>query len=463
MNFFYRLTLTKRRPIMIGLFLLAFIAGRPLAAMATENDRGNFQDILQASLIALWTGEEFSPELKQRQQTVKAMLSAGTVTKATLESMFEKTIPTLLNGHQTSRYVLNDISEPFNALFSPYLNWDAAKAIIWRVAASPIQANEPLLFKIASLAPPATPWLNVPATTVLPEIENMTDGKFLFKIYGGGVMGEDPDVLRQMGEGRLDSCGCTAVGVVAASPEASVLLLPGLFNNYDEVDYICKKFRKTLDRAFEKNGYILAALIDTGFYYWFSVNKVADLADIRKQSVAVWFGDIEKTLYQELGINPTPVSVPDTVAALNTGQISVNLAPAGWMLGMQAYQYSNYYIKPPICYSPGAVLISANTVDRLQKKLEVSKIYADNVLELLVSDVNAIEPEWNRQIRSYEEISLKAFESKCGMKVVTLPPEDQQAIQAAGKIVEQKLAGKLFPKELIDSIQKALADYRASR
>jgi len=461
MAFLDECSVNYRLRMLFCLTLMLVITGQPLMTAAADADRNIFQSILQDSLTVLWTGQKFSPELKQRQQTMKTMLTSGTVTKAELESMIEKTALSILDRYQTSRYILKAVPDRANALFSPHMDWEEIKTIVWRAASSAAQASDPILFKIGSLAPPGTPWLNVPETTVLPEIEKLTGGKFLFKIYGGGVMGEDTDVLRKMGEGQLDSCGCTALGVLEASPEASVLLLPGLFKNYDEVDYICKKFRKWLDQSFEKNGYILAGLIDTGYYYWFSINKVTSLEDIKELNTLSWFGSIESTFYQELGIAATPVAVPDTVSALSTGKGNVNMAPAAWMLGMQAYQYSNYYLKPPILYSPGAILISTKTVDKLQKQLELSETYAKNILELLVAEVNALEPEWNNQIRRYEEKSLKAFETKCGMKAVTFSPEDQQAIKRAGKAVQQKLAGSVFPKRLIDDIQKALTEYRA--
>jgi TRAP-type C4-dicarboxylate transport system substrate-binding protein len=237
--------------------------------------------------------------------------------------------------------------------------------------------------------------------------------------------------------------------------------LPGLFNNFEEVDYICEKFRKRIDEGFEKQGYILWALIDTGFFYMFSTNKATGLADLSKQKALTWFGIIETTLFKDLGINATPVAVPDIVSALNTGLAETNLAPAAWMLGMQAYQYSNYYLKPPLLYSPAAVIISARKKDRLQKQLNISATFADNIMEIYAAEWNAHEPEWKRQIRSYEEKSLKAFETKCGMKAVTFSPEDQQRMEKASKAVQQQLAGKVFPNDLINEIQKALAEYRA--
>lgn len=430
---------------------------------AADTDKNESYNIVSESFRAMWLGEDYSPELKQKQQVLKEVLKTGALDKAGLEAMLGQAILSILDQHKTSRYNLRQLPERVEALFSPVMTWPEVKKVLWGTAASPVQKGSPILLKVGTLAPPGTPWLSVPETITIPEIENLTDGNITIKIYGGGVMGEDVDILKKMDAGQLDSCGCTALGVLEASPAASVLLLPGLFNSYEEVDYICEKFRKRLDKAFEEKGYALWALIDTGTFYIFSRNKISGLGDIRRQKVITWFGVIETTLFQELKINATPVAVPEIVRDLNTGQAEINVAPAAWMLGMQAYQYSNYYLKQPLLYSPAAIIGSARTKDRLQKQLGVSAVFAFNLEEMLVSEFNALEPEWNRQIRKYEEKSLMAFETKCGMKAVTFSPEDQQLIEKANKAVRAKLAGKVFSEELMNDILKSLEEYRARR
>jgi len=275
-------------------------------------------------------------------------------------------------------------------------------------------------------------------------------------------MGEDADILRKIDVGQLDGCGCTAIGVLTASPETSALLLPTLFNNYEEVDYILEKFRKRLDKNFEEKGYILTSLIDTGFFYFFAKHRITGLEDIKKQKPCTWFGVVESTLFQELGINATPLAVPEAVASFSTGLVDTVMGPAAWFLGMQAYQYMNYYLKPPLIYSPAALIVSTHAKDRLQKQMGVSENFAFNVQEILVSELNAIEPEWKRQVRNYEAKCLEAFETKCGIKAMSFSPEDRQLIKKAGQNVQRKLAGKIFPEDLINDIRKALEEYRAS-
>ena len=449
------------RPLALFCLVMAVIAGGlPVTAAAAPTRRTEVQNILQESLEDLWTGQAFSPDLVQRQLTLKNMMANGEVNKTELAGMMEALFSDLMDHHKTTRYIVKNFPDRMNALFSPAMDWSVVKEIIWRAASSPI--GDSVLIRVGTMAPPGTPWLSVPEDMAFPEIERMSNGKIMTKIYGGGVMGEDTDVLKKMDERQLECCGCTALGVLAACPEASALLLPGLFKNYEEVDYIFEKFRQRLDKGFEDQGDILLALIDTGFFYMFSRNKTNGLDDIRKQKVITWFGTIERTLYDELGIDPVPVAVPDTVSALASGQADINVAPAAWMLGMQAYQYSNYYFKPPLVYSPAAVIVSGHIKDKIIENSGKSETFAHNLLEIMVYEWSTIEPEWKRQIRLYEEKSLKAFETKCGMKAVTFSAEDQQALEKANRGVQQKLAGKIFPKDLIEDMQKALAQYRAT-
>ena len=416
--------------------------------------------LIHESIKDLLTGRPFSPDLEKKQLVVRKMFEAGLITKPEAIAMVEGAMLPILEHHRTSRYILQEIPERVEALLAPYMTWEEVEAVAWKMGASLIPDGQQMVLTIGTLAPPGTPWINIPETVLLPRIAKLSDNKVVVKVYGGGVMGEDTEILDKMDAARLDGCGCTALGILKASPELSTLLMPGLFNNYDEVDYIYEKFEKKLDMAFEDKGYILVALLDTGDFYLFSKNKINSLADLKKQRALTWFGAPENALFEALGINATHVSVPEVVSALSMGQADTNLAPAAWMLGMQAYQYMSFYYNPPLLYSPTAVFVSGRTPDRVRKQTGMSANFAINVTEALVNEIRKLEPEWKEQIRSYEEKSLKAFETKCGIKAMTFSAEDQKIIKKANSIVEQKIAGRVFPENLLKEIKKALAEYR---
>lgn len=419
--------------------------------------------LMNESIEKLLTGKAFSPDLEKKQLVVRKMFEAGLISKAECITMVEGAMIPILDKHKTSRYILKEVRDRVEKLLSPYMTWEEVKEVAWRMGSSLIKDGDQMVLTIGTLAPPGTPWINVPETILIPQIARLSNNKVVVKIFGGGVMGEDTDILRKMDIGQLSGCGCTALGILAASPETAVFLLPGFFRNYDEVDYIMEKFRKRIDKSFEDRGYILGALIDTGFFYMFSKNPVSGFSDLKKQKVLTWFGEVETTLYKELGFDATPVAVPETIAALSTGLANANMAPAAWMLGMQAYQYSHYYFTPPLLYSPGAIVVSVATKEKLRKQFGVSENLAHNVQEMLIYEVSLLEPIWKKEVRSYEEKSLKAFQVKCGMKAIPLSPEDQKTFEQAASRVQEALADKAYPRDLMVDMRQALKEYRSKR
>ncbi len=451
----------SKRHITGAFIVLCLFAFAVSSAWAKNLSEKEIRATVHDSIKAILTGKSYSPPLIKKQQTLRDMFEKGAVKKAGIEAMTKEVTLSIMDQCKTSRYILNKAPERTKALLSPHMSWKEVKKIFWEVGSGMVPDGEQVRLTIGTLAPAGTPWMSIPEEILLPKMARLSDNKFIVKVYGGGVMGEDTDILRKMDIGQLDGCGCTALGILAASPETSVYLLPGLFHNYKEVDYITEKFRKRIDKAFEKKGYILSSFIDTGFFYIFSKNRITGLDDLKKQKLSTWFGEVETTIYDELGIDATPVAVPETVSAFSTGMVDANLAPPAWMLGMQAYQYVDYYLKTPWLYSPAAVVISMRTKERLRKRFGVSETFAHNVQEMLIYEVSTLEKKWRKTSRNYEKKCLEAFEKKCGIKPVELPPQDRETLEQAFAEVHKKLAGRIFPKDLMRDIKKALKKYRS--
>ncbi len=317
---------------------------------------------------------------------------------------------------------------------------------------------EPNHIKIGTLAPVGTPWINFVYDKLIPYIAKESRGIIKIQLYAGGVMGEDTDILRKMKLGQLQGCGCTALGVFIAAPELSVLTLPMLFNNYDEVDHILSKFRGDIDSMFEKHGNYLVGLIDTGFFYLFTKNKVSTIEEMKKQKMLTWFGEIETTTLDEIGINPIKVAVPEIVTSLQTGLINANIGPPTWQMGTQAYIHTKYYITPPFFYSIAAIILDKHQMDKIAEKYP--KGLGDEFVQLARRLIMNLEKEWRNEIRDYEARSLKAFEN-AGMKSVKF--DDIELMQNASERVWKRLANKLYPADLLEKILKELKTYRSEK
>lgn len=66
-----------------------------------------------------------------------------------------------------------------------------------------------------------------------------------------------------------------------------------------------------------------------------------------------------------------------SLPCLKTSLKSIDLC-APTMLGMQSYQHMHYYFTPPIVYSPGAILVSTASKEKLRQQSGGSETMAYN-------------------------------------------------------------------------------------
>jgi TRAP-type C4-dicarboxylate transport system substrate-binding protein len=383
------------------------------------------------------------------------MVGSGEMKKEHIYGLVKQEVSSVVSSAKLSRYSITKALKRAPKLI-PSITKDDLHKMIWEKVSSTLK--DTLDLRVGTLAPEGTAWLEVPRKILSKHLKKVSNGKVRLKMYTGGVMGEDVDILRKMDLGQLDGCGCTALGVFKAAPEMAVFSLPMLFKNYKEVDYILGKFRGEFDASLKKRGYILASLIDTGFFYLWTKNNVSSLADIKKQRIMTWFGKVETTTFEELGISPTPVSVPEIVTSLNTGLVNGNYGPGPWILGTQAYTNYKNYIAQPLFYSPAAIIFSTKIQDKM--KDEYPGNFMNNLMEILVQETTTFERLWiDKHLRPYESKSMKAFRDY-GIKPVSLSASDMATIEAASKRVWTKLAGDLYPKSLLDRVLKELENFR---
>ena len=196
--------------------------------------------------------------------------------------------------------------------------------------------------RFGTMAPRDSAWTEMANQLLIPLVHDMFQRKLKLLVYFNGVKGDDDEILEQIRRGELDACSCTNQGTVNAVPELAVLTLPMLFRSYDEVDYIIGKLRKYIETTFEKQGFKLLFMVDTGFLYFFGRNDVSTLDSIRDQKIFYWFGDIQKRTFNSLGITPTYIGVPELTNAIISGKANAGSGPASWLLATQMYPFMKY-------------------------------------------------------------------------------------------------------------------------
>ena len=228
------------------------------------------------------------------------------------------------------------------------------------------QAKKPkYLFKVASLAPEGSVWTKT-FRNFTREVEEKSGGEIGFKIYAGGVMGDDRAMYRKMRVGQLNGGGFTMTGISEVVPDFRVLGTPFMFNSYDEVDRVKEKLLPRFEKEFDKKGLVLMAMSEVGFIYTMSTSSISTLAELKKSKAWAPEGDpISRVLLETVGVTPIPLSIPDVLTSLQTGLINTIFNSFYGSIVLQWFTKISYISDIPFVYAYGAFVLDKKTFSKL--------------------------------------------------------------------------------------------------
>ena len=295
--------------------------------------------------------------------------------------------------------------------------------------------------KLAILAPEGTTWMKT-MHAFNRELQERTKGQLAFKIYSGGVSGDELDVIRKMRAGQMHAGGFTGVGLGQILSEIRVLELPFIFKNYEEVDHVTRALAPYFEQQFEKKGYVFLGFAEAGFVNVFSSNPLRIHGDFKSAKMWAWTGDpLVEELCKAYGIRPVPLSITDVLTSLQTGLINSFYAPPLAAIALQWFTKVSYMTSPSIANATGAMVMTKKFYDKIpesnQKILkEVSRKYSERIIR---------ETRRDNQ-KSYETLK------KNGIQFVDIPDSEIKKMVETGKAVQKALTGRLYSQELLHRV-----------
>ncbi len=303
--------------------------------------------------------------------------------------------------------------------------------------------------KFATLAPEGSTWMKV-MEEMNTEISKLTDGNVKFKIYPGGIQGDEKDVLRKIRLGQLHSAGFTGVGLGEILPEARIMDSPFLFRSYEEVDYVTKKYYDEFSRKFEEQGFVLLGWTEVGFVYVYANKPLTSLQDLKGTKMWMWEGDpVAEATFNALGVSPIPLSITDVLTSLQTNLLEAVYTSPLACVTLQWYTRVKYMINEPLANASGVVVITKKMFDKMPQEYqdilrEQGRAYMQKLVELSRKD-------------NKESIELM---KKNGITLVDIPAENLKQFRQAGEKARQNLVGKLYSQELLTDVEQTLTEFR---
>jgi TRAP-type C4-dicarboxylate transport system substrate-binding protein len=319
--------------------------------------------------------------------------------------------------------------------------------------ALPAGAQDVKTIKFATLAPDGSTWMNV-MKDLDKDVQARTGGKLKFKFYPGSEAGDEGDVIKKIRIGQLQAGGFTGVGLGKVAPEVRLLDAPWLFRSPAELALVREKFNAEFSGAVEKGGFVVLGWTDLGSVYVFSRDKIDGPEDMKRAKMWVWEGDpIAAAAYQALGVNPVPLSIIDVMQSLQTGLIDAVYGPPLGVVALQWFQRLKHIYPVPMAESTGAILISKKFFDALP---------ADQ--QKILTDLSAKHVKRLNELSNADNAKALASMQKQGLALGAKPGPDVYAKYAElGRAARRDLVGRLYSAELLDRVEKELADLRARK
>ena len=224
--------------------------------------------------------------------------------------------------------------------------------------------------KFATIAPDGSAWMQR-FDQMKKEVAEATGGQVVLKVYPGGVLGEEKDVLFKIKVGQVDGGGFMGHGVGVICPDARALMLPMRFKNYEEVDAVLAKMQPYLEAQCEKNGFIALGWTEIGFSYLYSVLPVRSIKDLR--GAKPWTLPDERmlnVLFKHAKISAIPLPIADVLTGLQTGLIQTVYAPPLAAVVMQWYTKIKFRNDMRLGYSFGGMFVSKASWNKIPADLQ---------------------------------------------------------------------------------------------
>ncbi|OFZ80832.1 MAG: hypothetical protein A2583_01600 [Bdellovibrionales bacterium RIFOXYD1_FULL_53_11] len=313
-----------------------------------------------------------------------------------------------------------------------------------------VMANAaPVTVKFATVAPEGSMWTDV-LKEINSDIKTRTGGRVEFKIYPGGIAGDEPDVLRKMRVGQYHGAGFTGVGLGEVLGKTRILELPFMFRSLQELDYVKSRITPEIEAGLKEKGFVFLGWAEPGLVYIFAQKPIHGPADMNGVKMWGWEADpLAAAIFKAFKVTPVHIALPDVLMGLQTGMLNAVYGPPLAAMALQWHTKVKFMMSEPLTNSTGGVLVSKKTWDRMQPQ---DQAVVKSAFLTGLDKLTAVTRKQNNEAIA----RFKQF----GIKIVSITKTDIEEMIKVASIVRPQLVGKLYSADLLKRVEGWLAEKR---
>jgi tripartite ATP-independent transporter DctP family solute receptor len=278
-------------------------------------------------------------------------------------------------------------------------------------------------------------------------VAQKSGGKMTVKLFPGGVLGGDVQVLSAVQGGTIDMTSMNSGILQGQVKEYAIVDFPFLFNDAKEADAVMDgPIGKMLADKLPEKGLVHLAYFDLGFRNVTDSRRPIKTADdIAGLKLRVIQSPIYIDTFSALGANPVPMAFTEVYTALEQKTIDGQENPFTVIEANKFNEVQKYLVGSRHIYNPQSMMISKKTWDRLNKDEQ----------EILLAAAKEAQAFQRKTSRDAQDVALANL--KKTKEYTELPPAEVDKIRAKLKPVIDKYSntvGADFAKQVYTEIGK---------
>ncbi len=307
----------------------------------------------------------------------------------------------------------------------------------------------PVTVKLGTMAPEGSVWHDA-LLVVRQDWQRISNGEVELRIYPGGVLGDEVEMVRKMRRRGLDAVAITGAGLPRLERSFDVLNVPLLFESYDQFDHVREGIVPKLEKRLERRGFKVLNWSDSGWVYFFTKSPVRtpdELRALRLWTSAGW-PEAEK-LFAQFGFNVVPLPATDMLTALQTGLIEAIDVPPLFALLDRSYQATGYMTD--LGWAP----LNAATVVSLQAWRRIPEQYQEPML----AAIRKVARDTRLEFRRSAEQAIEEMKAR-GLKVISMDAATEAKWRSEARSAYPALRESIAIPELFDEVLRLAEEYK---
>jgi TRAP-type C4-dicarboxylate transport system substrate-binding protein len=313
-----------------------------------------------------------------------------------------------------------------------------------------VAAAEPIVLRVASVAPEGTGWAREFHAFVR-YVEAEAKGQLKIKLYLNSVAGDELEMGERIKRGQLEGAASGQFLCQALAPSMRILRLPGVFQSRDESRDVVARLQPTIEAEAAQHGFVLLGSAGLGPDVLFTKEPVRNMADVRR--LKLWRWDIDEigiVTSRAMGMQIVPTKLYDARRAYDDGKLDGYVAAPTAALAFQWSAGARYVTDLHNGYLYGCLVFGEKPFQKLSPEQQAALRAGAARMLIGIEDLG----------RRQDAQLLGGLFQKQGVRTVPVSESFRAEYFAAAKAARDRMGEDVVPRALLERVLRMLADYR---